>query len=63
MILEENDLVRSYLTTLVQILSYSSHVNTEGEPSIVSIAFYFISFSFVSHFIWTMQQSIVTVNY
>ena len=43
MILEENDLVPSYLTTLMQILSYSSHVNTE--PSIVSTA-HFILFHF-----------------
>ena len=43
MLLEENNLARSYLAHLMQILSYSSHVNTE--PSIVSTA-HFILFHF-----------------
>ena len=51
------DLVRSYLTTLVQILSYSSHVNTEGEPSIVSTA-HFILFHFFFY-----KKSFVLVNF
>ena len=45
MLLEENNLARSYLAHLMQILSYSSHVNTEVEHSIVSTV-HFILFHF-----------------